>query len=183
MTVSLKDYINSISDGETRDALAIVLGAIQTELTAIHGDSIINATTLSVGSTAENVATTAFQFRIDGVTVAKAAVAAGTALTAATINVGTATGDYWGGFALQITSAGVISSKAAAADQVLTTEGAARVAAMEITADAGNVIIGWFTVEANTDSAWTAGTDDLTAASDCQAVNFYSAPSSLTLTA
>jgi len=183
MGIPFTQHINQVSDTETRDVLFAVLGAVKAELEAIHGDSIINATTLSTGSTTANVATTAFQYRIDGVTYAKAAVTAGTALGITdTINTGTATGSFWGGFAAQINAAGTISFKAAATDQVETTEGAARVEAMDIAADAGNLIIGLFTVQANADSAWVAGTDDLTAASDCQAVNYYSVASSLTLT-
>lgn len=184
MTTSLNDYLAGVTDLQTRKSLDAILSAVRAELAAIHADSIINATTLAVGSTPENVATTAFQFRIDGVPTTKAAVTAGTALGITdTINTGTAAGSFWGGFLAQINAAGTISFVAAAADQVETTEGAARVAAMETAATAGSVVIGWFTIQANSGAEWTAGTDDLTPASDCLQTNYYSAPSSLTLTA
>ena len=182
MSVSLNEYINRVPDPQTRDALFTVLGAVKDELIAIHADSIVNASTLTTSTTAENVKTTAFQYRIDGVTYQKALANTALGITD-TINTASATGDFWGGFAAQINASGTISFKAADTDQSETTEGAAREAAMALSADAGNVIIGYFTVEANSDTDWVAGTDDLTATNDCQAVNYYSAASSLTLTA
>ena len=193
MATSIKDYINEVSDPQTREVLNVLMSAVRTDLaalyantdavdTALKGDSIINAPTLSIGSTAENVATTAFQYRIDGVTYTKAAVTAGTALTAATINTGTAVGTYYGGFVLQINAAGTISSLPSGTDQVHATAAAALTAAQAVTATAGNVIIGYFVVTANADSAWTAGTDDLTPASDCVTVSYTSA-SDLSVTA
>jgi len=193
MATSIKDYINEVSDPQTREVLNVLMSAVRTDLaalyantdavdTALKGDSVINAPTLSIGSTAENVATTAFQYRIDGVTYTKAAVTAGTALTAATINTGTAVGTYYGGFVLQINAAGTISSLPSGTDQVHATAAAALTAAQAVTATAGNVIIGYFVVTANADSAWTAGTDDLTPASDCVTVSYTSA-SDLSVTA
>ena len=200
MATAIKDYINCVADSATRDALYALLTAINTDLgvlyantdtvdanldnieTALEGDSIVNECTLSTGSTAENVATTAFQYRIDGVTYAKAAVTAGTAMTAATINTGTAAGDYMGGFLVQINAAGTISTLPSGTDQVHTTTAAALAAAQALTPTAGNVAVGYVVVTANTDSAWTAGTDDLTAASDCAAVAYTSA-SELSITA
>lgn len=193
MTISIKDRINRVTDPQTRQVLNDMLGAIRTDLaalytntdavdTALKSDSIINAPTLSVGSTAENVATTAFQYRIDGVTYTKAAVTAGTALNAATINTGTAVGTYYGGFLLQINAAGTISSLPSGTDQVHATAAAALAAAQAVTPTAGNVVAGYFVVTANADSAWTAGTDDLTPASDCVTVS-YSSAADLSVTA
>jgi hypothetical protein len=183
MTTSVKDVVSLLKNGmgaTVGNALADLLQDMQQALSSLQDDGIINPTTLSTGSTPANVATTAFQYRIDGVPATKAAVAAGTALGITdTINTGTATGSFFGGFAAQINAAGTISFQAAAADQVHTTLSAALTAAKAITPTAGNVIIGWFVVEANADSAWTAGTDDLTPASDCASVSYYSAPSTL----
>lgn len=183
MTASIQNLIQEVSDPSTRRALYSLFEAVRAELAELKTDSLINAPTLSVGSTAENVATTAFQFRIDGVTYAKAAVTAGTALGITdTINTGAATGSFFGGFAAQINAAGTVSFKSVATDQVYTSEAAAEVAARAIAADAGNVIIGYFVVEATADADWVAGTDDLTPASDCAGVTYWSASAAHILT-
>lgn len=88
-----------------------------------------------------------------------------------TINFAAALGDYWGAFLVQLGADGAITTKAVSADQVYATEALA-IAALPA-ADAGKRAIGYIAVEAKTDTAWTANTDDMTAASDCQAVNFY----------
>lgn len=195
MTVSINDYIQQISDPATQRALTVLVEAIRTDLAALYAntdeilsegasDGIINASTLSTGSTPENVATTAFQYRIDGVTYTKAAVAAGTALGITnTINTGAAAGIFYGGFLCQINAAGTISFVAAAADQVETTAAAALTAAQAITPTAGNVAVGWFVVGAKTGADWVAGTDDLTAASDCASVSYTSNAATTSLTA
>jgi hypothetical protein len=182
-TASIVNRIQEVSDPSTQRALYVLLESIRSELAELKTDSIINAPTLSVGSTPENVATTAFQYRIDGVTYTKAAVTAGTALGITdTINTGTATGTFYGGFLAQIDAAGTISFKSVATDQVYTSEAAAEVAIRAVAATAGSVIIGYFVVGATADSAWVAGTDDLTAASDCTSVTFWSAADSHFLT-
>jgi hypothetical protein len=144
--------------------------------TFLTSDAIINATTLSVGSTAENIASTAFQFQIDGVPAAKAAVTAGTAFTAAdTINTAAAAGSFWGVWLVQITAAGTISTKSPGADQVYADEATA-IAALPAT-DAANASMGYVTVQSNAGATWTAQTDDLTPASDCLDSNFYNTAS------
>jgi len=176
MTASIKEYIQEVSDSASQRALYALFEAVRSELAELKTDSVINAPTLSTGSTAENVATTAFQYRIDGVTYTKAAVTAGTALGITdTINTGAATGTFYGGFAAQINAGGTITFKSAATDQVKTSEAAAEAVARAITATAGNVIIGYFAVGATADADWVAGTDDLTAASDCTSVTYWSA--------
>lgn len=193
MTISIKDHLDGVTDPQTRASLNQLLTAIKTDLaalyantdaidTALKSDSVVNAPTLAIGSTPENVSTTAFQYRIDGVAYTKAAVTAGTAPTAATVNVGTAVGTYYGGFVLQINAAGTISSLPAGTDQVHATAAAALTAAQAVTPTAANVIIGYYVVTANADSAWTAGTDDLTPASDCVTVS-YSSAADLSVTA
>lgn len=157
------------------DALKAALNSVIGALTA---DGIINATALRVGSTPEQIASTAFQYRIDGVPYHKAAVAAGTAFTAAdTINKGAAAGFFWGIWAVQIDAAGTISTKSPAADQVYTSEALA-IAALPA-ADAGNVVIGYVTVKTKENVGWVAKTDDLTDANDCTKANFYNTASSI----
>lgn len=174
---SLKDWIRGVADKQTQRALSALLDAVRLELAALKGTSVVAATTLSKGTTPENVATTAFSFRIAGMPYAKAAVAAGTALGITdTINTGAAAGLFFGGFAAQINAAGTITFKSVAADQTYTSEAAAEAAARAITPTAANVIIGWFVVGAKTGAKWTAGTDDLTPTSDCASVTFWSAP-------
>lgn len=152
--------------------------ALNSLIAAQTADGIINATALSVGTTPEQVASTAFQYKIDGVTYHKAAVAAGTAFTAAdTINTGAAAGFFWGIWAVQVDSAGTISTKSPASDQTYTTEALA-IAALPA-ADAGNVVIGYVTVKTLEDVDWVAQTDDLTDASDCTEANFYNTASSI----
>ena len=182
-TASVNQRIQEVTDPASRRALYELFEAVRSELAELKTDSVINAPTLSTGSTAENVATTAFQYRIDGVTYTKAAVTAGTALGITdTINTGAATGTFYGGFLAQINAAGTISFVAAAADQVYTSEAAAEVAIRATAATAGSVIIGYFVVGATADADWVAGTDDLTAASDCTSVTYWSAPAAHFLT-
>jgi hypothetical protein len=182
-TASIKNRIQEVSDPSTQRALYELFESIRSELAELKTDSVINAPILGVGSTAENVATTTFQYRIDGVPYLRLAVLAGTALGITdTINTGTATGTFYGGFAEQVNISGTLSFKSVATDQVYTSEAAAEVAARTITADANSVIIGYFVVGAAADSAWTAGTDDLTAGSDCTSVTFWSAADSHFLT-
>ena len=142
--------------------LVLIPGAI----VRAHGTLAIS------GAAAETFKTTTTSIVvIDGVEYSKVATDGLLFSDDYTINVGTALGDYWGAFLVQQGDDGAITTKAVAADQVYATEAAA-IAALPA-ADAGTRAIGDITVEANTDSAWTANTDDLTAASDCQDANFY----------
>lgn len=180
---SLKEYIQEVSDPASQRALRVLLESVRGELAALKGTSIVKATTLAIGTTPENVSTTAFAYRIDGMPYAKAAVAAGTALgLTGTINNAGATGTFFGGFAAQISAAGTITFKQVATDQVYTSLAAAEVAARAIAPTAANVIIGWFVVESKANTKWTAGTDDLTPTSDCTTVTYFSAPAANLLT-
>lgn len=194
MTTSIKDRINAVSDPRTRRAISDIWDAIRTDIaalfantdsidTASKSDAVINASTLTTGSTPENIATTAFQFRIDGVSELKAAVTAGTAPQAATVNVGTASGFFFGGLAVQVNTGGTISTLPASGDQVHATAAAALAAAQAITPTAGYVKIGYAVVAANEDSAWTGGTDNLTPASDCLTVSYSSVAATQSVTA
>ena len=193
MATSALDWLQEVSDPTTQRALGALVTAIRTDLqvlyandaaidTALKSDAVINPTTLSKGSTPENVATTAFQFRIDGVTATKAAVAAGTAFTGGTINVGATAGFFYGGWVFQVNASGTISALPTTGNQVYTTAAAALAAAQAVTPTTAYVAIGYVVVQTKTGAAWTAGTDDLTPASDCEAVTYTSVPG-LALTA
>jgi hypothetical protein len=184
MSTSLKDYINEVTDPQTRSALDAILGAVRADLAVIQGSNVINATTLAIGSTPENVSNTAFQFRIAGVTYAKAAVTAGTALgITGTVNVGTAAGFYYGGFRAQINASGTITFSQVAADQVYTSELAALTAIQALAAVASTAIMGYFVVKTKTGASWTAGTSNLTPGSVCTSVSYFSASSTQSLAA
>lgn len=127
--------------------------------------------TLAISATAEKFkTTTTAAFHIGGARVTKAATDNLVFSDAYTVNDG-ASGDKWGAFLVQINAAGTISTKAVAADQAYTSEALAIAALPSV--DSDNVFLGYITVESVTDTTWTANTDDLTAASDCQSANFY----------
>ena len=95
------------------------------------------------------------------------------------------TASKYGIILVQITDAGVFSTKAGAATQ--TTAMAYNTSALALAAkpavDSGNTEVGYFIIQNNTGD-WTAQTDDLTAASDIQAITIVdatavTAPSSL----
>ena len=181
----LADYMQAVTDPATQRALSAVLGAVHTDLTALRShmvtDGIVTATTLAQGTDTEKVATTAFGYVIDGVSLYKAAVAAGTAPAAATINTAGTAGIFFGGFALQINGAGTISTLPASGDQVYTTAAAAYTYVQTITPTAGNVIAGYFVVGSKTGTKWTGGTDDLDGdgTSDSSSVVYYSVASTI----
>ncbi len=87
-----------------------------------------------------------------------------------TINTAAGAGTFWGIWLIQITDAGVITTKSPSADQVYANEAAAIAALPAV--DGGNTSVGYITVEANDTASWTANTDDLTPASDCVSANF-----------
>lgn len=181
----LADHLQQVSDPATQRALSAVLAAIKTDLALLHThlstDGIIIPATLSKGTTPENVATTGFGYIIDGLPCYKAAVAAGTAPAAATINTAGDTGIFFGGFALQINAAGTISTLPATGDQVHTSADAAYAYAQTIVPTAGNVIAGYFVVGSKTGTKWTGGTDDLDGdgSSDSSSVVYYSVASTI----
>lgn len=144
---------------------------------ALTTDGLVSASTLSVGSTPERIASTAFQYHISNLIYSKAAVAVGTAFSAAdTINTAAGAGLFWGIWAVQINAAGTISTKSPAADQTYANEAAAIAALPAV--DSGNALVGYVTVQSKDTTAWNAQADDLTPASDCQDSNFYSSSAS-----
>ena len=185
MTTKLAEYIQQVTDPQTQRALHAVFTAVYDDLALLQShlssDGIVIATTLSKGSTPENVATTAFGYVIDGLQLYKAAITAGTAPAGATINTAGDTGIFFGGFALQINAAGTISTLPASGDQVYTTAAAAYAYALTITPTAGNVIAGYFVVGSKADTAWTGGASDLDGdgSSDSSSVTYYSVASTI----
>ncbi len=90
-----------------------------------------------------------------------------------TINDEEAAGKLFGAFLVQVNAAGTISTLAVAADQGYATSALA-VAALPAAAT-GNVAIGYIVVQAKEATKWTANTDDMVAASDCETIAFVNA--------
>jgi len=137
-------------------------------------DGLMAIGTLLISGTAEKFkTTTTAEFIIDGVPHTKAAADNLVFSAADTINVGAATGTFWGAWLVQTNAAGTVTTKPAAGldDQVYTTEALA-VAALPA-ADADKAALGYITVNSDTDVDWVANTDDLTDASDCTTADFY----------
>lgn len=128
---------------------------------------------LAIHSTPEQFKTTnRFVGRLNGETFGKAAT---TALTFTAAHVVTAS--KFGIVLVQITPAGVISTKCPGATQ--TTAMAYNSAALALAAlpavDAGNVAVGYIALAAKA-ATWTANTDDMTNGSDLTTASFTSYP-------
>lgn len=135
-------------------------------------NAVLQNGTLAVDATAEKFkTTTTFIWRRNGIQFSKAATAA-IVFTAAHV----ITASKYGIVLVQITDAGVISTKTPGATQ--TTAMAYNTSALALAAkpavDAGNTEMGYMIIQNNTGD-WTANTDDLTAASDITAVTFTDA--------
>jgi hypothetical protein len=138
--------------------------------------------TIGVGTTTTSFSNDAFSFLVDGTLVAQAANAVGTAFSAAnTINTAAAVGTFWGGWLLQVTSAGVISTKPCGglANQVYTSEDACLDALPD--ADSGNIAFGVITVNSGSGIDWVANTDVLISGTGNTSVNFYNITAFLNL--
>lgn len=171
--------------GAGKVTLAMFATAVNTWLNAIRtylADGMLQVGTLLIDAVPEKFKTTTTTiYTIAGLPYTKAATTALVFSSAYTINVGAAAGSFWGAFLVQVNAAGTVSTKTVGADQAYASEALAIAALPAVTA--ANVQVGYITVEANADSAWTATTDDLTPASDCQAANFYNLPAAKTLPA
>lgn len=136
-------------------------------------DGMYDKATILISATATAYkTTTTCIFKLDGVQYSKAAEDPVTFTAANTINVGTAAGFFFGAWLVQVTAAGVLSTKPAGglADQVYTS--AALALAALPAADAANVGIATIVIAANEDVSWTANTDDMTDASDVLTATF-----------
>ena len=130
------------------------------------------STVLSVGTTAERIANTAFTYHIGGTAYSGAVSAAGSQFSAAnTINSGAVAGTFWGAWLIEMDSSGNVTTSPAGglSDQVYASEAAAL---SNLPAPTYHPM-GYVAIECNTGASWTANTDDLTEASDCTSCNFY----------
>lgn len=130
---------------------------------------VISNPTLVIGSTAERVANSAFDYLINGTTYTKAAVAAGSVFTSAHVVSAT----KFGVILLYINAAGTIISKVPLATQTYNTAALAHAAADVILTNNEECHIGRILINAGA-GAWTANTDDMTAASDLTTATFLS---------
>jgi len=140
------------------------------------------STTLGVGTTTTSFSNTAFSYLVNGVSTAKAANLVGTAFSAAnTINTAAAAGIFWGGWLVQISSAGTITTKPCGglSNQVYTSKDATLAALPD--ADTNNSIVGYIVVAATTGADWVANTDVLTSGTGNTSVTFYNATAMLNL--
>lgn len=170
----------AVTSAKLAAAVTTMINGLRTYLL----DGLLQIGTLVISAAPEKFKTTTTAiFTIAGLPYTKTATDNLVFSAANTINTGAAAGDYWGAWLVQINAAGAISTKPAGglADQVYASEAAAIAALPAV--DASNVQLGYITVEANNGADWVANTDDLTAASDCQAANFYDLPGAKTIPA
>lgn len=136
-----------------------------------------SATELSAGSTDTQVANTAFQYVVNGVSCYKGAVAAGTAFTATTHDIAQ---DKWSSYILSIDAAGTITITKAASDY--DTEALAIAALASTPSNA--VRMGYLTIKTASGQVWDATTDALAGGSSgnpASETNYY--PDSVTVEA
>lgn len=104
-------------------------------------------------------------FDIGGIQYTRQALDSISFSSAYTVNTGADSTAFWGIFLVQVNASGTISTKAPGADQVYADS---LTAISNLPApDASNVSLGYILIENNIGSAWTANTDDMTPASDC----------------
>lgn len=136
---------------------------------------IVTAATLSMNATTKDKFDhTAFAIKFDGVAYSIGAAANKEFSAVQTVNTGAAASTLWGAWLVQSTVAGVISTKAAGGltDQVFATENEAidRLPG----ADAGNVAIGYITVQVKASQTFTTNTTEFDDAVVVNDANFYS---------
>jgi len=132
---------------------------------------VVVATVLAINAAPEKFDVPSHTIKIGDTDLIMPALTAQVFSAADTVNTGAAAPLVWGAWLVQINAAGVISTKSVGADQVFATEALA-IAALP-TVDAGNIAIGYITVQCKASTAWTANTDDMTPASDCTTAAFY----------
>lgn len=144
-------------------------------------NEVIIGTTLAIDATAEKFKfVTKTQVALyDGVVKTKAPATAIVFTLAHTVNVAAAAGTgHWGAILVMTNGAGTVSTKVVSADQDFATEALA-IASLPLP-DTGKLVSGYITIQVKTGGrAWTANTDDMTAASDVTAANFYSTADSV----
>ena len=196
MSIKLLDKVSSVSVSKSSKSVKVARGVLHhivdcllnstttTEISAcvvkLQGsetnedgvNGVVTEAALAIGSTPEQVANGAFDYRISDVHYTKGAVAAGTAISGFTVAV-----SKFGGFVVQVDSSGTITTQAPVAAMSYDTIADANTAVDALTADPETIIIGKVLIE-NDASLWTAGTDDLTNASDVTTASFISIGSS-----
>lgn len=135
----------------------------------VRGGGVLSNPNVRKDAVAEKYQSDAFSYMIAGIAYSKALATAGVFTANNVIAIG-----KWGVLTFQINAAGTITTKAPALNMAYATEAEALRAVPA--ADASNIRIAMLTVHANVGATWTANTDDLTPASDCQAANFAQGP-------
>lgn len=141
-------------------------------LASLRADGLLSISTLVISAAAAEKfkTTTTSYFKLNDIQYSKAATDGLVFSAADTINTGGAVGSFWGAWLVQINAAGTVSTKSVGADQVYTTEALALADLPDV--DAGNVSLGYISINASDDSSWTANTDDMTDGSDCATATF-----------
>jgi len=175
VTVRKRGIMEGFSSLTAGDVLynSLTAGAIA-DVNPSNDTLLAIGTLLISGAAAEKFKTTTIaEYTVNGVPATKAATDNLVFTLNDTINVGAATGTFWGAWLVQINLAGDVSTLAAGglADQVYVSEALA-VAALP-SADADKAALGYITVNSDTDVDWVANTDDMTDANDCTTADFY----------
>jgi hypothetical protein len=147
---------------------ATASGSVGGRIITAHTGVTVNATPEQFDLAGNAVA------HIQGLQATLAAATGNTFTVADTINTGTATGSFLGGWVILRDASGNTSTFSAdgsevASDQVYTTAAAVQTALDALFIPPTLAKVGQIVLTANADSAWTANTDDMTAASDVAA--------------
>lgn len=166
---------------EVPSVLATQYGSLLAEIdemrTRMSGTGLISAPGLVIGTTDKNIGTVAFGFHVNGVSEAKAAVAAGTALGAQTV-----TADKWALYRGSIAAGGTITITPAAGNVAGYATEALAIAAIPAT-PTGKVDLGYVTNLTKVGTAWIAGTDAFeggASGNPAKTTNYYDAATTIT---
>lgn len=152
-------YCQTVTTGATFDCRLVPV---------VPTGGLLNAITLTVGGTASNFKINAAIIAVGPLVTSPAvvppivyqAITDNNAFSSAfTINVGAASGLFWGAVRIQMSTAGTITTKVVSADQAFATEAEALVACPQ--ADAGKIDLGTITIQMKTGATFTAQTTDL----------------------
>jgi len=158
--VVIGDFLESAGDGTVRKH--------DPALTA-EGLQTIGTVAITAAAEKYKTTTTAY-FLVNGIQYSKAATDNLTFGTAYTVNTAAAAPLVFGAFLIQMNAAGTVTGKAVSADQVYTSAALA-LAAMP-SPDADQVKLGHIIIGSKASTSWTADTDDMTPASDCETAVF-----------
>lgn len=146
---------------------SVKAGAASFDAVLCPDNSVVKAGALTVHSTPEQLALALSRYLIGGTYLEKAAA---TGLTFSAAHVVSA--NCFGIITVQITDTGTVSTKVPVATPTtaMTYASANEALAAVAAADSGKLKIAHILIDAKTGSAWTANTDDMTAASDLDAI-------------